>query len=596
MYEHFRTTRFLKTIRLYRLICSLSAVFVLWGCGGSGSGTNNDIITNGIESQGASNVNGELLFVVDNIPGSLADSMSVMNSEAGQSYPTNTNYSYFDRYKQAAFERYNGLEDRATVTAENAGYFTILATGGPFDDTVGKMDSEQPLSWQQMSEIMARLIARISNPGVDFSSSNLCSVGYVTWVQDELVVDGISVDGTSFEFVGCKLVFSTATLSGSLAGFTGPLNQDRFNEETRTLAAADELVFSSGIQNLSVTGVEYWYSQTGCIGEGQGISNFHIRNVTDGREVLLVDRITKGESYPSFGSCSRTIDLVKQHAGYVYDSTHGYVEINTDGNLFERKEGVSLHSLSRRRNNDIEYNLGSQLHIEGANDTSAELEFVTTGDREIDITIASIKVKSGDQVHTELSSSLEDFNYSTMISDSDTDADGMTDTWELLYGLNPSDPSDANADADFDGLMNSLEYEFFGNPTNSKNGILYDRGVSIRGSFPQYSTHESSAPLGITVQGYMDIKQSSRFEEDNFKLNFSLIGPARLVAYSYPDICTPNEDYSGMECDFSTWIPNPLEFKFRPLDQGEITIQAEITTPAYDVEESNNIARITVAY
>ena len=78
MREHFRPTRLLKSIRLYRLICSLSAVFALWGCGSSGSGNNNDTVANSVENQGVSNVNGESIFIVDNIPTSLADSMSVI--------------------------------------------------------------------------------------------------------------------------------------------------------------------------------------------------------------------------------------------------------------------------------------------------------------------------------------------------------------------------------------------------------------------------------------------------------------------------------------------------------------------------------------
>ena len=40
----------------------------------------------------------------------------------------------------------------------------------------------------------------------------------------------------------------------------------------------------------------------------------------------------------------------------------------------------------------------------------------------------------------------------------DHDADGLPDAWEITYGFNPDDPSDALADADHDGLTNRDEF------------------------------------------------------------------------------------------------------------------------------------------
>lgn len=47
----------------------------------------------------------------------------------------------------------------------------------------------------------------------------------------------------------------------------------------------------------------------------------------------------------------------------------------------------------------------------------------------------------------------------------DDDNDGMPNFWEIRYGLNPSDASDATRDLDGDGLANLVEYEAGSDPT-----------------------------------------------------------------------------------------------------------------------------------
>lgn len=49
----------------------------------------------------------------------------------------------------------------------------------------------------------------------------------------------------------------------------------------------------------------------------------------------------------------------------------------------------------------------------------------------------------------------------------DSDCDGLPDDWELKYGLNPNDPSDALADPDGDGLNNREEFALGTNPKNA---------------------------------------------------------------------------------------------------------------------------------
>jgi hypothetical protein len=52
--------------------------------------------------------------------------------------------------------------------------------------------------------------------------------------------------------------------------------------------------------------------------------------------------------------------------------------------------------------------------------------------------------------------------------DLDDDNDGMPDYWELAYGLDPCDPTDASKDPDGDGVTNLQEYRANTNPADSK--------------------------------------------------------------------------------------------------------------------------------
>jgi hypothetical protein len=51
-------------------------------------------------------------------------------------------------------------------------------------------------------------------------------------------------------------------------------------------------------------------------------------------------------------------------------------------------------------------------------------------------------------------------------SEPDTDKDGMPDSWETTYGLNPNSAADAMVDTDHDWYCNLLEYAIGGDPTD----------------------------------------------------------------------------------------------------------------------------------
>ena len=62
----------------------------------------------------------------------------------------------------------------------------------------------------------------------------------------------------------------------------------------------------------------------------------------------------------------------------------------------------------------------------------------------------------------------------------DKDHDGMPDSWELMYGLNPYDASDASADPDKDGLTNLQEYQAGTNPRSATSKLAITQESAIR--------------------------------------------------------------------------------------------------------------------
>ncbi|MCI0654724.1 MAG: thrombospondin type 3 repeat-containing protein [Methylococcaceae bacterium] len=55
---------------------------------------------------------------------------------------------------------------------------------------------------------------------------------------------------------------------------------------------------------------------------------------------------------------------------------------------------------------------------------------------------------------------------------SDSDGDGIPDSWEIQYGLNPFSNTDASRDSDGDGQTNLAEYQAGRNPLVNEAAVL----------------------------------------------------------------------------------------------------------------------------
>ncbi|MBZ0159098.1 MAG: hypothetical protein K8G79_02970, partial [bacterium] len=87
-------------------------------------------------------------------------------------------------------------------------------------------------------------------------------------------------------------------------------------------------------------------------------------------------------------------------------------------------------------------------------------------------------------------------------SPSDTDHDGMPDTWEVAHGLNPNDPSDAAQDPDGDGLTNLQEFQASTDPHNRDtdgDGIIDGEATTPERVDPSEDTTAAPTPVDKAI-------------------------------------------------------------------------------------------------
>lgn len=176
---------------------------------------------------------------------------------------------------------------------------------------------------------------------------------------------------------------------------------------------------------------------------------------------------------------------------------------------------------------------------------------------------------------------LEELAAGTLVSDPDTDKDGMPDGFEVENGLNPVDSTDAADDQDNDELNNADEYIYeskINDPDTDKDG--FKDGAEVKNGF-------NPAGPGELVRKQDDIQDQIplpvadglvRIVSENFDPQFIRIKEGESLTFKNED--TISHSVTGPEIEtgnilpgdsFTIQFPNEGTFEFFDKDNAKFT-------------------------
>lgn len=273
--------------------------------------------------------------------------------------------------------------------------------------------------------------------------------------------------------------------------------------------------------------------------------------------------------------------------GRVFDSSLGFWDVQTN-KLF--KLNTMVHA----------YEESGEFVVRGSNSSQAtfSVEFYNElrGNVTSNYTYYKIMLHSG-MIDKEYVFLKEYYKPSIMTSFEDTDNDGMTDGWELAFGLNPTSALDATQDLDGDGFTNLQEFLSFGHPRDKK--ILpkiADLGVTL-----SHETQGYSKKIIVKAEVENDVKST---DSGTVLMAYSTSLPIYFDSdsYTHSNFCSLSDNRLELTCKWDNISPGHkavqeiyLNAETANVSEIKSVITAKIQHLGYDENLSNNQASIDVA-
>ena len=532
-----------------------TVLLLLAGCGsGGGNEPDPDI--------GTANPSGE---ESSENSSSSPDSESVSVSE-----PNWGVYGPFDDLAASAVIEYNGADKPASLDSTTAGVFFDSILFGPL--------AGQTISWEIASGEARRslLDSRYSVYHYDYlltdASFSHASTQVIRCVEGGKLTETIKSPETNTQ--GVRLITVVydncvdfqSTINGTVSIAVRTNESDR---STETVYGFDNLSFKGRDHDLTLHGAELRAVEaegTYCEGKQELTSTLLL---IDGisTEQILMDTLQVEGADPAVFECSSYAQISRSNVrsvnGRIMMSSLGAVDVSTVVPLARQVQTIYSTVLSEEPDNKDPW---GTIELTGAESSAATFSYINTGvdsDHRLPADSSTLVEVNVDPVGNFREQSLQ-LTVSSFLSGAltalhDEDRDGMLDGWEVYYGLNPNNPSDAAIDSDEDGRSNLYEFETRTNPRVRRYEIplLIDESIDMRvvrsldaDGIPVF---EAQVTLGI---------DSALAQPANRVVELAIEGDAIWIEGSLPDGCEVlDPELKSVQCVFEKpdWFGNEAD-------------------------------------
>jgi len=581
------------------------ACSVLISCGGGAGGvaTTESSVEATIETPAGASESA-ISSVID---GSIVSASAIDTTDEGQVLARSK--FLIAKQSERAFELYDGKLGEISLTASTAGLFASTLNGGWIPDKRTHYEREGTESnWTQLPSSLLRKLPLIGfipnvrniNPAPGETHCDQQGKAFFTLAPRDQQAES-SYAHLHVRYDECMHTNSEFVYDGEVElivkmtpDYSYPMQKPDFSDSDKNYwtnfyeqvaIAYDGLSIKRGNRGVTIDGVLDWPKTNFC-GEGGAMNTTLLMADQMSGQQILVDHLQTGwrsAGGQNYNDCYRDTYFPNYLAGNVYIGSEGKVYAETDSWFIQNYDQSFWRNVS--------FTLSS-------NDTRAEFKEIANPEEGYAISgraterVVALSVFDSDDNKIDTIQMVPSMaEAGAMIDTDDADGDGMNNSWEIVAGLDPHDPNDANLDLDGDGISNYVEFKSRGHPDNPKiSGLNFDAELIFRVAEVVYQKnyrHDIQYKYSLLGLGYMD----PIYDPDYLVMSPDKAGTWKTWNNSH---CRVSLDSNDLHC--AERVGAHFEASFTPDESGPLTMTTTVLSGKYDYWPENNVHTVVVDF